>query len=343
MNKIYLVLLFIAIIAGIYFTKQNEEIKKRHLEKIEIQIQIQKDKEEKLEKEAQEKIELEKKELERQAKIRNAIPVSVKKANFLKYMIPNVISVFNELHKTYLEVEKLISINPSDERILKLRKEYKVKNNNDLLKVLKPHPISIALAQGAMESAWGESRFFTEANNIFGIWSFNKSDKRIAAGSLRGDKTIYLKKYETLDESIRHYYRFISTGRAFREFKTLNYISNDPLLLINKLHRYSEKGKDYVKELRSMINYNKFKKYDIEIKLPIIKNIENIDIESIKKEEIKEDIQEEVKNIIVEKKEEQKEEVELLDIESIENLEIKKTISSNIANKISNINNIKNE
>ena len=273
MNKIYLVLLFIAIIAGVYFTKQNEEIQSRHLAKIQKEIQKQKElKQQALEKkakeiEAQQKEELEKKELERQAKIKNAIPVSVKKANFLKFMLPNVISVFNELYETYLEVEKLININPNDEKILKLKKEYKVNNNNDLLKALKPHPISIALAQGAMESAWGQSRFFKEANNIFGIWSFSKKDKRIAAGSLRGDKTIYLKKYDTLDESIRHYYKFISTGRAFREFKTLSYISNDPLLLIHKLHRYSEKGEVYVKELRSMINYNKFKKHDIEIKL----------------------------------------------------------------------------
>ncbi len=288
MNKIYLVLLIIAIIAGIYFTKQNEEIKKRHLAKIQKEIQVQKKKQQELEKKAREQQELEKKakeqqELERQAKIRNAIPVSVKKENFLKFMLPNVISIFNELHETYLEVEKLISMNSNDEKILKLKKEYKVKNNNDLLKALKPHPISIALAQGAMESAWGESRFFKEANNIFGIWSFSKSDKRIAAGSLRGDKTIYLKKYDTLNESIRHYYKFISTSRAFREFKTLNYISNDPLLLIHKLHRYSEKGQDYVKELQSMINYNKFIKHDIKIELP---KEENINIEKIENLEL---------------------------------------------------------
>ena len=86
---------------------------------------------------------------------------------------------------------------------------------------LKPHPKSIALAQAAMESSWATSRFFTEANNVFGVWSFNESEPRIAAGKKRGNKTIWVKKYHSIKASMQDYYRTLARGVAFSEFRKL--------------------------------------------------------------------------------------------------------------------------
>ena len=41
-----------------------------------------------------------------------------------------------------------------------VREKYRAVTDRDLLGALKPHPISIVLAQVAMESAWGTSCFF---------------------------------------------------------------------------------------------------------------------------------------------------------------------------------------
>jgi len=38
-------------------------------------------------------------------------------------------------------------------------KKFKTDNNRELLIRMKGHPVSIVLAQAAIESAWGESRF----------------------------------------------------------------------------------------------------------------------------------------------------------------------------------------
>ena len=113
-----------------------------------------------------------------------------------------------------------------------------------------------------MESAWGTSRFFVQANNIFGVWSFNKDEPRIAASEKRGNKTVYVKKYASLDDSIRDYYRVLARGAAFAEFRKLKMKSSDPHALVKKLDRYSERGAEYGNELSSMIRYNKFDSYD---------------------------------------------------------------------------------
>jgi len=144
----------------------------------------------------------------------------------------------------------------------RLRAKYKVKNNKKLLKAIKPHPKSIAMAQAAMESAWGTSRFFTKANNIFGVWSFNKNEPRVAASKKRGNKTVWVKKSRSIKESIEDYYLLLARGRAFGEFRNLKMKSSDPYKLVTKLNRYSEKGAMYGKELSSMIRFNKFHKLD---------------------------------------------------------------------------------
>lgn len=38
--------------------------------------------------------------------------------------------------------------------------------------------------------------------------------------------------------------------------------SNDPYKLVKKLDKYSEKGAEYGKELKSMISYNRFYEFD---------------------------------------------------------------------------------
>jgi Bax protein len=127
---------------------------------------------------------------------------------------------------------------------------------------LKPHPRSITIAQAAMESAWATSRFFKEANNIFGVWSFNEDEPRIAALKKRGNKTIWVKKYSSVTASVRDYYYVMGRSVAFQEFRKLKMVTDDPLLLVKKLDRYSEKGAEYGHELTSMITFNKFYHYD---------------------------------------------------------------------------------
>ena len=94
--------------------------------------------------------------------------------------------------------------------------KYKAVDPLDLLKRIKPHPISITLAQAALESAWGTSRFFVEANNIFGMWSRSKnSANTIKAGEVRKNgKQVHLQKFKSLEDSVRAYYFNLARNKA---------------------------------------------------------------------------------------------------------------------------------
>jgi len=188
--------------------------------------------------------------------------VQEKKQRFMALMLPAINQVYQELDQRYQEVTTAMKTGADSERIEKFKIEYRAETDEELLVALKPHPRSIALAQAAMESAWGTSRFFIQANNVFGVWSFDKNEPRIAAGKQRGNKTIWIKKYSSIYASVKDNYRILARGNAFKKFRALRMKTSNPYELVKKLDRYSEKGDEYGKELASMISFNKFDKYD---------------------------------------------------------------------------------
>ncbi len=163
--------------------------------------------------------------------------VQEKKARFSSLIVPAVNNVYANLMKQYEEIKIITAAGQSNDEIEQLKIEYKVTTNSELLMALKPHPRSIAVAQAAMESAWATSRFFREANNVFGVWSFDEDEPRIAALQKRGDKTIWVKKYSTVEESVYDYYRTLARSSAFAEFRQTKMITNDPFVLVTKLVR----------------------------------------------------------------------------------------------------------
>lgn len=190
------------------------------------------------------------------------ISVQEKKRRFTATITPPVHHVYVGLMQQYRETAELIQTDKNHEKLKALKSKYKVTTDEELLMALKPHPQSITIAQAAMESSWATSRFFKEANNVFGVWSFNKNEPRIAAAENRGSKTIWLKKYKSIEDSIRDYYRTLATGRAYKEFRALKMKTDDPYKLVKKLDHYSEKGALYGRELAEIIHFNKLEVYD---------------------------------------------------------------------------------
>lgn len=186
-----------------------------------------------------------------------------KKARFFYLIIPSVHKVHSELQAQYKRINSDINSNNNTQEIENLKLEYRVDTDLELLKALKPHPPSIVIAQAAMESAWATSRFFTQANNVFGMWSANKNEPRMAASEKRnGTKTIWLRKFYSIEDSIREYYKLIGRGKHFKELRELRYLTDYPLAIITKLDKYSEIGDRYAFELLNIINYNKLTQYD---------------------------------------------------------------------------------
>jgi Bax protein len=188
--------------------------------------------------------------------------VAEKKHRFRCLVQADIEAVFSELSAQYIAVFNLVREDYDSEALTQLRLKYKVDTNQELLIAIKPHPRSIAIAQAAIESAWGTSRIFVEANNIFGIRPLDKNQPRIAASKKRGDKTVWLRKYASIRESIADYFLVLGRASAYSEFRTLKMKTSDPHILVTKLDNYSERKTGYVRELSAMIRYNKFYELD---------------------------------------------------------------------------------
>ena len=190
-------------------------------------------------------------------------PISIadKKAAFHQIILPAINEVFNERMMLYREISAL-EASESNAEIQLLLKKYNAANVEELMQRTYPHPKSIAIAQAAMESAWGTSRFAREASNYFGVWSFSKKDNRIAANKKRGSKTIWLKKYSSVAESVRDYYDLLGNKNVYSEFNRQKLLSSNPLELVKYLDSYSEQGAKYGDELIKIINYNAYEALD---------------------------------------------------------------------------------
>ena len=186
-----------------------------------------------------------------------------KKQRFYNLIVPSVLNVHSELMVNYLRVRKNMLNKQKQDEIKALKLSYKVESDLELLYALYPHPKSIVIAQAAIESAWATSRFFNEANNIFGIRSIKKNESRIAAIVKKANgKTTWLRKFDSIDDCIRAYYKLMAKSKAFKIFRKTRYQTQDVHKIVKKLDKYSEIGDLYAKELSQMIRYNKLTKYD---------------------------------------------------------------------------------
>ena len=189
--------------------------------------------------------------------------VATKKERFYKLLTPPIHKVYTELNNEFIRVQSNAKNHRRQTELKNLRTAFKVDSNEKLLLAMKPHPPSIVIAQAAMESAWGTSRFFREANNVFGMWSKNKNEPRIAAGIKRnGNYTVWLRKFNSIEDSVRAYYRLMARGKHFKEFRKTRYATDDVFEIVKKLDKYSEIGHLYGEELSAMIRFNKLQKYD---------------------------------------------------------------------------------
>ena len=196
------------------------------------------------------------------------IPSEKRKDVFVKLLLPSIEVVQQEVLNNR-EIVKKLKVKKGlteKEKIYaeKLFKKYRTEYGkwNELESKMIVYPTSLILTQGAIESAWGTSRFFREANNAFGVWSTNPNEPRIAAKGSRGDFTPHLKKYATLKDTVEDITLIISRSSAYSGARKMIWEGKSPYEIAGGLTKYSEEGKEYVKKVRSTLKYNNFHEYD---------------------------------------------------------------------------------
>lgn len=196
----------------------------------------------------------------------SGLHVPLKKELFIHLMLPSILIAKHEIDQTRLTVSTLIELNRNrtieEETFLKdLLKTYKCTSNEELLVRLQTHPTSIVIAQAALESGWGTSRFYKQANNIFGVWSYSENEPRIKASETRDGKSVFVKKYETLPESFASYFKTLARG-PYKSFRYKRTQTKDVFQLITHLKLYSELREEYIARLESLIRFNNLEQYD---------------------------------------------------------------------------------
>ena len=203
--------------------------------------------------------------------------VDQSKLEFLDRLKPLVIKENRRLQALRTEVTKLIQRLDKGEtlpkkarrRLLSLAKQYRVDGNPieqeeaqvDLLDRIDIIPLSLALAQAATESAWGQSRFAREGNNLFGIWTYDESQGLVPKQRAKG-KTHLVRKFETLDDSLRYYMHTLNSHPAYAELRRIRSekrragIEPQGTELAEGLEKYSAKGKKYIELIQRVIQQN---------------------------------------------------------------------------------------
>lgn len=192
------------------------------------------------------------------------------KQQFINQILPAVLIVkfrYEELIKVTEQLTKRIEEGktiPEEKQMLldSLMNCFRANSYQNLLIRLKPHSTSLVLAQAALESGWGTSKSTQKGNNLFGIWTTPSDSNMIMLKDKISDKHVYMKKYESIDESIDHYFLTIGRNDAYLEFRNQRYNEENVYELIKHLNRYSELKSDYTRLLRIMVRANDFEKYD---------------------------------------------------------------------------------
>ncbi len=192
--------------------------------------------------------------------------VAEKKKEFIETLLPVVRKVKAELDAQYekaLRLSRAGHLTPEQRQWLDDKmKAYNVKGIPCLLKRMHTHPVSLVIAQAALETGWGKSRFYKEAKNVFGIWSYHTDEPRMAASKMRGEKTIYVKKFDSLEAAIRGYFKMIADGYAYAGFRDARARTDNPFELLGHLRNYSELRDEYVARLYYVIKANRLYRYD---------------------------------------------------------------------------------
>ena len=127
-----------------------------------------------------------------------------------------------------------------------------------------PVNLEVLLAQAALESGWGNSRFALEGKNLFGIRTYDLREPHMLPSN--NPKKWGVRVYMHECDSVQHYIDILNNGSAYEEYRKLrdNGIK-DSLLYVETLGAYAS-DEHYFGKIKSII-----KKLREDYDIPILK------------------------------------------------------------------------
>ncbi|HHO76639.1 MAG TPA: hypothetical protein ENN05_09455 [Deltaproteobacteria bacterium] len=197
-----------------------------------------------------------------------------RKQYLLTILLPMVLKTNAEVESERRSIERIKStwlwLSRREELFLEqLAGKYKVETGDydamieDLLVKVDVLPPSLILAQAAIESGWGTSRFAVDGNNLFGLRT--PSGEGMVPRQQGEGMVFRVSRFEDLQSNIDYYLWNINTHHKYEELRGIRSGSAypyDPVELAGGLRHYSEMGDEYVEKLVRIIEYNNLKDYD---------------------------------------------------------------------------------
>jgi len=114
-----------------------------------------------------------------------------------------------------------------------------------------PVNLELLLAQAALESGWGNSRFALEGHNLFGIRTYDLKEPHMLPSN--NPKKWGVKVYMHECDSVMNYINILNNGSAFGDYRKLREDGiDDPFILVETLDAYAS-DKDYFSKIKSIL------------------------------------------------------------------------------------------
>ncbi len=162
------------------------------------------------------------------------------------------------------EIRKLNSI--AEKYNIAYSNKHKLDTVEEILTKVDVIPNSIVLAQAAIESGWGSSRFAREHNALFGEYTYDNNKGVIPLNRENGDKHL-IKSFNSFNSSVESYFKNINTHLAYEDFREIRKVMRERKnfsnvnILVEQLNTYAE-DENYISTIKAVIKKNKFKIFD---------------------------------------------------------------------------------
>jgi len=194
------------------------------------------------------------------------------KQSFINLVLPLILAANDELLQRREAVQAAVQAHDRDKLdqwAVLYRIEVGKLDNTELaerlLRRVDTIPVALALAQAAVESGWGTSRFARQGNALFGQWAWTESAgmRPLAASN---DRAV-VRSFGSLLESVRAYMHNLNTHQNYKRFRDARYRLKPQSEAVKArrlavyLDSYAEIGQAYVKKLLVIISSNNFDHY----------------------------------------------------------------------------------
>lgn len=201
------------------------------------------------------------------------LPVKQQKDNFVAIVLPLILAANEEIAQRRSAVLRAAESNDVD-TLGRWARLYRVKTDNRSIGQIEAEillradfiPVSLALAQAAIESGWGTSRFARQGNALFGQWAWQAS-AGIKPAQASNSRAV-VRSFPNLFGSVRAYMHNLNTHASYASFRDRRKIirgrsrSDLGYQLANHLDSYAEIGTAYVDKLQTLIRSNDFGRFE---------------------------------------------------------------------------------